>query len=165
VAILAAAMSSVSSALTSLASVSTMDFVKKVLPGKSDAFFLRFSKASTVFWGAALILVASLSRRTAFVLETSFTLRGLTSGALLGGLILALSWKRGKPLPVILGMLCSLAVMAWISPLVQPYLPPKWPRLSLVIAFPWYTMIGCGVTVLVAVLARRLLPPSPKIGD
>jgi hypothetical protein len=62
-------------------------------------------------------------------------------------------------------MLCSLAVMAWISPLVQPYLPPKWPRLSLVIAFPWYTMIGCGVTVLVAVLARRLLPPSPKIGD
>ena len=36
VAILAAAMSSVSSALTSLASVSTMDFAKRVMPDKSD---------------------------------------------------------------------------------------------------------------------------------
>ena len=57
VAILSAAMSSVSSALTSLASVSTMDFVKHVLPGRSEAFFLRFSKVSTIVWAAALILL------------------------------------------------------------------------------------------------------------
>src|SRR5438876_2309479 len=50
VAILSAAMSSVSSALTSLASVSTMDFLKHVLPGRSEGFFLRFSKVSTVVW-------------------------------------------------------------------------------------------------------------------
>ena len=56
VAILSAAMSSVSSALTSLASVSTMDFVKHVLPGRSEGFFLRFSKVSTVVWAVALIL-------------------------------------------------------------------------------------------------------------
>ena len=53
VAILAAAMSSVSSALTSLSSVSTMDFVKRLMPGRSETFFLRFSKVSTVFWAAA----------------------------------------------------------------------------------------------------------------
>src|SRR5256714_3016473 len=47
VAILSAAMSSVSSALTSLASVSTMDFIKHVVPGRSEGFFLRFSKLST----------------------------------------------------------------------------------------------------------------------
>src|SRR5881394_210546 len=50
VAILSAAMSSVSSALTSLASVSTMDFVKHLMPNRSEAFFLRFSKISTVIW-------------------------------------------------------------------------------------------------------------------
>src|SRR5437016_5288330 len=45
VAILSAAMSSVSSALTSLASVSTMDFVKGLTGEKrSDEFYLRFSK-------------------------------------------------------------------------------------------------------------------------
>jgi SSS family transporter len=148
VAILAAAMSSVSSALTALSSVSTMDFVKKMLPGKPDAFFLRVSKISTVFWAAALIVVAYLSRRVEFVLNASFTLRGLTSGGLLGGLLLAVFWKPGTSLPVIAGMIGSLAVMAWISPLghagagIAPY---------------WFTMIGCAVTILVALATRKLV--------
>jgi Na+/proline symporter len=69
----------------------------------------------------------------------------LTSGALLGGLILAVWWKRGAAAPVILGMLCSLAVMTWISR----------PHAGFAIYFPWYTMIGCAVTILVALVARE----------
>ncbi|HEY3861383.1 MAG TPA: hypothetical protein VGO59_05790 [Verrucomicrobiae bacterium] len=148
VAILAAAMSSVSSALTSLASVSTMDFARKMLPDKPDEFFLRLSKISTVLWGAALILVASASRQRQLVVETAFSLRGLTSGALLGGLILAITWKRGRPGPVVLGMFCSLAVMAWITR----------PGAKFAIYFPWYTMIGCLITLLVAWMARKFWP-------
>src|SRR5882724_8846573 len=68
VAILAAAMSSVSSALTSLASVSTMDFVKHLLPKRSEFFFLRFSKISTIAWAVVLIGIAYLSRKVEFVL-------------------------------------------------------------------------------------------------
>ena len=147
VAILAAAMSSVSSALTALSSVSTMDFIKKALPGKSDAFFLGVSKISTVFWAAALILVAYLSRQVEFVLNASFTLRGLTSGGLLGGLLLAVFWKPGGALAVIAGMIVSLAVMVWISPLVHS---------GAGIAPYWYTMIGCGITILVALGTRKL---------
>src|SRR5882724_12650271 len=115
VAILSAAMSSVSSALTSLASVSTMDFVKHFLPGRSENFFLRFSKMSTVAWAVALIFIAYLSRRVDFVLNAAFSLRGLTSGALLGGLGLAVFWKKGRATPVIAGMLVSLAVMTVIQ--------------------------------------------------
>lgn len=144
VAILAAAMSSVSSALTSLASVSTMDFVKKLAPNRSDAFFLRFSKMSTVGWAAALIFVASLSRQVKFVLDAAFKLRGLTSGALLGGLLLALFWKRGSGAPVITGMICSLAVMTWVS-------------LGLNVAFPWFTLIGVSVTLVVAFGMSKLV--------
>lgn len=49
-------MSSVSSALTSLASVSTMDFVRHLAGGRrSEEYYLRFSKYSTVFWAVALI--------------------------------------------------------------------------------------------------------------
>ncbi len=145
VAILAAAMSSVSSALTSLASVSTMDFARKLLPEKSDVFFLRFSKISTVLWGAVLIAVASASRARPKVLETAFSLRGLTSGALLGGLILALWWKRGSSAPVIFGMLFSLGVMTWVTRA----------HAGFAIYFPWYTMIGCAVTIVVAFVARQ----------
>src|SRR5262249_13897803 len=76
VAILSAAMSSVSSALTSLASVSTMDFVKHFLPKRSEEFFLSFSKVSTVVWAALLIAVAYASREVPFVLNAAFSLRG-----------------------------------------------------------------------------------------
>jgi SSS family transporter len=143
VAILAAAMSSVSSALTALASVSTMDFAKRMMPERTEAFYLRLSKVSTVLWAAALVVVASASRQRPLVLETAFSLRGLTSGALLGGLLLALWWKRGPAGPVILGMFSSLAVMAWIN------------RAGTGIYFPWYTMIGCAVTLAIAVAAKR----------
>ena len=64
--------------------------------------------------------------------------------------LLAVFWKKGRGLPVITGMICSLAVMISISPLVQEHLPASWPRLSLQIAFPWYTLIGCMVMVAVA---------------
>src|SRR5207237_186317 len=115
VAILSAAMSSVSSALTSLASVSTIDFVKHFLPQRSESFFLRFSKISTVAWAMVLILIAYLSRKVDFVLNAAFSLRGLTSGALLGGLALAIFWKRGRAAFVITGMIVSLAIMTAIQ--------------------------------------------------
>src|SRR5437899_9481477 len=63
VAILSAAMSSVSSALTSLASVATMDFVQAmVAKGRSPEFYLKFSKRSTVAWAGLLILVAVMAQ-------------------------------------------------------------------------------------------------------
>jgi len=53
VAILAAAMSSISSALSALASVSTMDFVRPLAPRLSEAALLVWSKRSTLFWAGA----------------------------------------------------------------------------------------------------------------
>jgi SSS family transporter len=156
VAILSAAMSSVSSALTSLASVSTMDFVKPHWPGRSEAFFLRFSRASTLFWGLALVLVAYLSRQVVFVFNAAFSLRGLTSGALLGGVALAVFLRRGRPRPLIVAMLTSLAVMLAIETL--PRLPATrdlWMRVvGSAIFWPWYTLIGTTVTLTVAGIAR-----------
>ncbi len=147
VAILSAAMSSVSSALTSLASVSTMDFVKGFSrKDRSELFFLKFSKYSTVFWAALLIAVAVRSRRVESVLNAAFTLRGLTSGAMLGGLLLAVFGKRGRSTPVVTGMVSALVAMLvvnhfWINP----------------VAWPWYTLIGTVVTLVASGAARRIL--------
>jgi Na+/proline symporter len=56
VAILSAAMSSVSSALTSLASVSTMDFVRPLSRQvRTEKFYLTFSKLTTIFWASAVM--------------------------------------------------------------------------------------------------------------
>ncbi len=148
VAILSAAMSSVSSALTSLASVSTMDFVKHFLPGRSETFFLRFSKISTVAWAAALIFIAYLSRKVDFVLNAAFNLRGLTSGALLAGLMLAVFWKRGRAISVI------LPKVKWTAEFWE------W-TLGTEIYWPWYTLIGVVITVTIAWLVNAALPDRP----
>jgi Na+/proline symporter len=166
VAILSAAMSSVSSALTSLASVSTMDFAKALLSARlassgseaaSEARLLKFSKISTVIWAAALIVVAYLSRQREFVLNAAFELRGLTSGALLGGLALAVFGKKGSSAPVITGMLASLTVMTAIELLPKlEFTRPLWMKtIGTEIFWPWYTAIGASVTLTIASLLRR----------
>ena len=166
VAILSAAMSSVSSALTSLASVSTMDFVRHLAPRWSDKFYLGFSRASTVVWAAALVVVAYLSsRQVQFVVNAAFSLRGLTSGALLGGLILAVFWHGGRAAPVVLGMTLSLAVMTAIQ--ILPKLrATKGLWMNIVgaeIFWPWYTLIGAVVTLGSAFAWRKFLPEKPSL--
>jgi Na+/proline symporter len=162
VAILSAAMSSVSSALTSLASVSTMDFFKRLAPGRSEAYFLKFSKISTVGWAAALILVAYLSRQVEFVLNAAFSLRGLTSGALLGGLIMAVFWRKGRGLPVITGMFISLFGMILIQSLPK-FEATKgfWMRwVHTEIFWPWFTLIGLVLTFVGAAATHTIMRPS-----
>jgi Na+/proline symporter len=118
-----------------------MDFVKHLLPQRGEAFFLRFSRISTVVWAAALIVIAYLSRQVAFVLNAAFSLRGLTSGALLGGLILAIFWKKGRTVSVVTGMLVSLGVMIAIQTF------PVWPGLLVTLCTAW--------------LVQRISPKKP----
>lgn len=158
VAILSAAMSSVSSALTSLASVSTMDFGKKFLGERTEEFYLRFSKHSTIFWSVALIGIALLSKEVKSVFETAFSLRGLTSGALLGGVLLAVFGKSGRSLSIITGMFAALVVMTMIE------FFPKWSTtkeawaktIGTPILWPWYTLIGLVVMLAVTWLTRLI---------
>lgn len=160
VAILAAAMSSISSALTSLASVSTMDFVKPWDRGRSEEFYLRFSKYSTVAWAIVLIGVASLTRKVEFVLNAAFSLRGLTSGALLGGLLMAVFWRKGGARPLVFGMVASLLVMIGVTQI-------EWTKgegadaTKAKVFWPWFTLIGTAVTLGVGGLTRRCLGPGP----
>ncbi len=161
VAILSAAMSSISSAISALASVSTMDFLKPLLPNRDEAWFVRFSKHSTVFWSLVLIFVAWLTREVTFVLNAAFSLRGLTSGALLGGLILAL-FGRGVGLrAAIVGMVTSVVFMNLIYwPATLPSLREKWLAVfGGEVFWPWFTLIGTVVTLGVAWLMKKISPP------
>ncbi len=160
VAILSAAMSSISSAIAALSSVSTMDFLKPLLKGRDEAWFVRFSKQSTVFWALILIFVAWLTREVTFVLNAAFSLRGLTSGALLGGLILAL-FGRGVGLrAAITGMLSSFVFMNLIYwPATIPALRGWWmSTFGGEVFWPWFTLIGTSVTLGVAWLMRAIWP-------
>ena len=114
-----------------------MDFVQGILTkGRSEEFYLRFSKLSTVGWAALLILVAVLTQHVESVLNAAFDLRGLTSGALLGGLLLAVFWKKARARPVIVAMAASVSVMIVINWVLKGK-----------VFWPWYTLIGTLVTV------------------
>jgi SSS family solute:Na+ symporter len=160
VAILSAAMSSISSAISALASVSTMDFLKPLWPGRDEAWFVRFSKHSTVAWAGVLIFVAWLTREVTFVLNAAFSLRGLTSGALLGGLILALFARRVGLRAALVGMVSSFVFMNLIYwPATMPALRPWWlATFGGEVFWPWFTLIGTLVTLGVAWLVRTLAP-------
>ncbi len=168
VAILAAAMSSISSALTALASVSTMDFVRQMVRGRDESYFLRFSRYSTVFWAAVLIGVAWMAREVQFVLNAAFSLRGLTSGALLGGLILALYGRRVGARAAMAGMITSLLVMNLIYwPPNIPGLREPWMKLfGAEVFWPWFTLIGTVLTLGVAWGVKAVWPeaepPAPE---
>lgn len=168
VAILAAAMSSVSSALAALASVSIMDFYQGLSRReRSAAFYLRLSQCSTVGWAVLLVVVAWLTQQAPSVLNAAFSLSGLTSGAMLGGLLLAVFGRKGNAAPVVVGMLSALAVMTALHVLPRmAWSKETWEQVvGVEIFWPWYTLIGTAVTLavfaLVSLLASPTLKPNP----
>ena len=173
VGIFAAAMSSVSSALSALASVSTMDLGLVGKP-KDEAAGLRVSRWATVFWGGLLIVVAFLSREITSVMNAAFSLVGLTSGALLGGIVLSLVVKRGVAWPVITGMIASLVGMIWVNSLLGMDIPPTviedWLGyreldgiFNKLVHWPWYTLIGTGILFLVSGPLLFVAKPKPHV--
>ena len=128
-----------------------------------------FALQKAVVWAAALIYTAYMSRQVPFVLNAAFALRGLTSGALVGGLALAVFWKKGRGTPVIAGMIVSLATMTTIQLLPKlDCTKALWMKtVGTEIFWPWYTLIGATITLLTAWLMRKLLPlaSNPSSSD
>ncbi|MBT5928122.1 MAG: hypothetical protein HOH33_16060 [Verrucomicrobia bacterium] len=143
VGVISAAMSSVSSALSALASVSTMDFYKRWGKAKGDdASQLKFSRVSTLVWAGLLVGVAWWTKSQPTVLNVAFSLSGLTAGGLLGGLILSLV-LRGEQRPgwpLMVGMIGSLLVVFCVKTYAGD-----------LIAWPWFTLIGLMTTLVLCV--------------
>ena len=167
VGIFSAAMSSISSALSALASVSTMD-LGLLNKFKSEDSKLKWSRHATLFWGLVLVVVAYLSREVESVMNAAFSLVGLTSGGLLGGVILSLLLKKSPSWPVVLGMLVSFLGMVWINSLTQLSLSPSVTELWLgfrftdgifsnLVHWPWYTLIGFCIMLAVTVPLLRIV--------
>jgi Na+/proline symporter len=150
VAIFAAAMSSVASAMSALSSVSVMDFIKPFMKEKrSEHWYLQCSKFTTIFWAILLIIVAKVSESQPPIFNWAFSLTGLTSGAMLGGLILALYAKHLNPIAVVWGMCIAVTVM-----IAMQLSGIKW------FAWPWLTLIGTLISIGVTLLIDKVYPAN-----
>lgn len=164
VAILSAAMSSVTAALSALSSVSTMDIFKGLSKKvHTDEFFMKFSRASMIAWAVILVIVAVASRHVESALNTALALSGWTNGAMLGGLLLVLFWRSGRSLPVIIGMVVAVASTVYIANFFTfSTVGPDGKAVVGKVAWPWFTLIGTVITLTVAWLVRLVTPTSTE---
>ncbi len=154
--ILAAAMSTHSSAINAMASSLTHDFYA-TLTGKSDpAHLLRVGKLFSAIWGVGLVLGALgfhaySSGADTPVVVLALSIASVTYGALLGTYVLAGRWSRARGPDVILATAVTIVVMllvvfakrlsstaglGWLAPFGN-------------LAWPWYVPLGTALTILV----------------
>jgi SSS family solute:Na+ symporter len=151
-------MCSESSALNSLASALSLDFVsplmgKQAVEGRRG---LILGRALTLFWTVVLAALAvgfSLMPPGLPAVQVALSLASVTGGGLLGAFLLALYVKRARQADAIaaVGLSAVLMFLLWLG--ARGYVPfPLGTR----IAWPWYSMIGAGITVVAGwLLARR----------
>ena len=164
-AILAAAMSTVSSSLNSLAAATTHD-IYLPLSGRDPAEpgVFRAAKLFTLMWAVILIGAALMYRAQGTpVVVVALSIASFTYGGLLGGFFLGMLARRAIQRDAILGMAVGILVMSIIvfaRPLAAAY-PQLAGSLAGVgrIAWPWYVLIGTSITLLVGTLSSLTHAP------
>lgn len=158
-AIFAAAMSSISAELNSLATTTVIDFYARYYRKEaSDQHYLRVAKYATAFWGIVACVVALYASRLGSLIEVVNKFGSFFYGSLLGVFVLAIATKRATGRGAFYGLIGGMAsvalvanaatVLRWIDGVTGSSLLPTDPSI-LNISFLWYNVIGCGMAVLV----------------
>ncbi|MCC6859680.1 MAG: sodium:solute symporter [Bryobacterales bacterium] len=135
--IFAAAMSTISAEINSLATVSIIDVYRRhVRKDASDRHYLWASRLATVFWGLYAMSFAGYGRKLGSLIEAVNMLGSLFYGTLLGVFVLAFFMRRVGGNGAFVGMLAGEAAILAAF-------------LFTGISFLWYNVIGCVVVVAV----------------
>lgn len=148
-AIMAAAMSSVSSELNSLSTATVVDFYRRWFRREAgDAHYLAVSKAATAFWGLLACGFAVYAVGLGSLIEVVNRVGSFVYGSLLGVFLLAMlpgARAAGAFVGMAAGTSAVLAVSFWAPG----------------VAFLWYNVVGAATVVVVGLAVSagaRLLP-------
>jgi Na+/proline symporter len=123
--IFAAAMSTVSSTINSVATLLTVDFYGRLAKGRTQEQSLRFAEWMSVLVGLIGIALALLLSRydVHSLLDTTIELTGLLGGGFAGAYTLGMFTKRANSAGVSIGIASAIVVTltAWSFDLVHPY--------------------------------------------
>ena len=145
-AIVAAAMSTLSSSLNSTAASTIGDFYMPLTGNRrSDEHYLRASRFATVGWAVLQMGVAfaaiELSSR---VVDEVLGVQSFTGGLITGVFLLGLGITR-RPSAAAGGLIAGAVVLLAV-------------RVGTAVSWQWYALIGTAVTVLVGSIMSRVLP-------
>ena len=139
-AIIAAAMSSISSELNSLSTTSVIDFYRRWFrPEASDAHYLAVSKAATAFWGVFACFVALYAVNLGSLIEVVNRFGSFFYGSILGVFLLAMA-PGAKAAGAFFGLLAGMGAVAVVT-----FGAPD-------VSFLWHNVIGALTVVGVGVV-------------
>jgi solute:Na+ symporter, SSS family len=148
-AVLAAAMSNLSSALNSLASTSIMDFYKLRVTHKPEGHYLQMARMATLVWGVVMFGIAYVARHVDSVLEAGLGIASILYGALLGVFLLGVLTRRVSERAAMAGMVAGFSVNLWV-------------RFATPVAWTWY--VTAGVAMAAALLLGDYRKETPARG-
>ena len=144
--VLASAMGTLSSSISSLASSTFLDLFKFTVRGKNldEKSEVKWSKRFTLLWGFILIGGAMLFTDTKNpVVEIGLKIASFTYGGLLGTFFLGLLFKRTNQFDAYCGFIAGIVSMIIVLSITK-------------IDFTWHTLIGCIATIAVGNLTSLL---------
>ncbi len=134
-AIMAAAMSSISSELNSLSTATVIDFYRRwIRPDAPESHMLWVSKLATGFWGIFACFVATFAATLGSLIEVVNRFGSFFYGSILGVFILAMI-PAGRGVGAFCGLIAGMGAVAAVN-----FLAPE-------VSFLWHNVVGA-VTVL-----------------
>lgn len=147
-AIFAAAMSSISAELNSLATATTIDFYRRLYkPEATDKHYVMVGRLTTFIWGLFACVVALFATNLGSLIEVVNKFGSFFYGSLLGVFVLAFLVKRARARGAFFGLLFGIASV-WTASLFTD------------IEFLWFNVIGCLVTVFAGYLISLTVRPN-----
>ena len=153
VAVMSAAMSSLSSTVNSLSAVTLEDFVKRFNPNMSDKKYVNYSRLLSVFWGLVCLFFAFFAGSIeGTVIEVINKISSVFYGPILAAFVLAILTKKthalGANIGIVVGVLFNMYL--WL------YVPE--------VFWFWWNAIGCITTILVAYTLSVLIKQKVNQG-
>ena len=146
--LIAAAMGTLSGIINSVATVLSVDFYDRLIPGRSQRQIVRFAEIASVGVGLIGIGIAIILSRLDIhsLLDLTIELFGLFGGSCAGAYTLGLFTRRanwqGVAIGIVLASIVTLAV--WIFGLIHPYL---------------YLALAIASSIVIGYVASLLFPP------
>ncbi|SMO49516.1 sodium:solute symporter [Solitalea koreensis] len=151
--ILAASMSSSSSAFNALASTSIIDIYRRsIKPDGSDSHYVSASKWATAIWGVFVFIVACMATKLGSLIEAVNVLGSLFYGAILGIFLVAFYLKNIRGTAVFWAAAITELIVLFCYRFTN-------------ISFLWYNLIGCVLVMGISYLLQNLNGSDRKFSE
>uniref|UniRef100_A0A8C5I625 Sodium-dependent multivitamin transporter n=1 Tax=Gouania willdenowi TaxID=441366 RepID=A0A8C5I625_GOUWI len=109
------ALSTISSAFNSLATVTMEDFIKPNFPNMTEARATLLSKGLALAYGLVCLAMAYIASLMGSVLQAAFSIFGMVGGPLLGLFCLGMFFPWANPTGAVVGLVAGLAMAFWVG--------------------------------------------------